>query len=283
MNFFIMLLLVVGFGILVFRFSAWHQELVVLSPVNKIVILSPLNGEVFHPGETIVIRVSSPKEFQMRSLHVLGELGIRSDLNPPFEITIHIRKDADIKSHSLLVTADGPKSPSLAEGVEVVIEPSPDTRLESLQVDPKEISLSGRGMSHIILVRGQFSDGITRYVTFSRDTSINPLNEKVAVIEELPQGKYITAIAPGKTTIHIQYGLLSEDINVSVGIFELQGDLYGDGDIDQDDLNMLLAAKNTSSTGPGDPRDLNHDGFINEQDAQILTGLCSRPNCATHL
>ena len=66
-----------------------------------------------------------------------------------------------------------------------------------------------------------------------------------------------------------------------MGKFELRGDLDGDYDVDQDDLNILLAAKDTVSTGVGDPRDLDNDGLISDLDAQILATLCSRPECAT--
>lgn len=59
------------------------------------------------------------------------------------------------------------------------------------------------------------------------------------------------------------------------------GDLNGDGVVDQTDLDILLAAKNTPATGPGDPRDLNGDGKIDALDARKLVTLCTRPGCTT--
>jgi hypothetical protein len=59
------------------------------------------------------------------------------------------------------------------------------------------------------------------------------------------------------------------------------GDLDSDGDVDRDDLNRLLAARNTNATGPGDPRDLDGDGRITVLDGRRLTLLCTRPGCAT--
>ncbi len=59
------------------------------------------------------------------------------------------------------------------------------------------------------------------------------------------------------------------------------GDLDNDGDVDLDDLNTLLAARNTAATGPNDPRDLDHDGRITVLDARKLVLLCTRPKCAT--
>ena len=59
-----------------------------------------------------------------------------------------------------------------------------------------------------------------------------------------------------------------------------EGDLDGDGDVNQNDLNIILAALNTPATGPGDPRDLDGDGMITALDARKLIALCTRPRCA---
>lgn len=61
----------------------------------------------------------------------------------------------------------------------------------------------------------------------------------------------------------------------------IPGDLDNDGDVDLDDLNYILAARNTNAAGPGDPRDLDNDGRITVLDARRLTLLCTRPACAT--
>jgi hypothetical protein len=61
----------------------------------------------------------------------------------------------------------------------------------------------------------------------------------------------------------------------------LPGDIDGDCDVDRDDLNILLAARNTPADGPDDPRDLDGDGVITVLDARRLVLLCTRPACAT--
>ena len=61
----------------------------------------------------------------------------------------------------------------------------------------------------------------------------------------------------------------------------IPGDLDGDGDVDRNDMNLILAARNTPASGPDDPRDLNGDGMITLLDARTLTAFCTRARCAT--
>jgi len=60
-----------------------------------------------------------------------------------------------------------------------------------------------------------------------------------------------------------------------------RGDQDGDRDVDQADLNAILAARNTNASGLNDPRDLDRDGRITALDARKLALLCTRPRCAT--
>jgi hypothetical protein len=42
----------------------------------------------------------------------------------------------------------------------------------------------------------------------------------------------------------------------------ISSDLDGDGDIDKNDIGIILAAKGTAAVGPNDPRDIDKDGWI---------------------
>ena len=60
----------------------------------------------------------------------------------------------------------------------------------------------------------------------------------------------------------------------------IAGDLDQDGDVDRDDLNILLGRRNQPANGENDPSDLDGDGRITGLDARKLVQLCTRSRCA---
>ena len=61
----------------------------------------------------------------------------------------------------------------------------------------------------------------------------------------------------------------------------MAGDLDNDGDIDRDDINIILASRNQAVTDVNDPKDVNGDGRITVTDVRKLMLECTRPRCAT--
>lgn len=59
------------------------------------------------------------------------------------------------------------------------------------------------------------------------------------------------------------------------------GDVDLDGDVDNNDLNVVLAARNKPASGPNDLRDLDGNMQIDALDARKMSTLCTRPRCAT--
>lgn len=59
------------------------------------------------------------------------------------------------------------------------------------------------------------------------------------------------------------------------------GDIDLDGDVDNDDLRQVLAARNQPASGPNDLLDLDGTMLIDALDARKLVTLCTRSRCAT--
>jgi Dockerin type I domain len=57
------------------------------------------------------------------------------------------------------------------------------------------------------------------------------------------------------------------------------GDLNCDRHVNQEDLTVVTAALGLPSCSADDPRDLNHDGKINSQDAQLVANNCTNLDC----
>ena len=73
---------------------------------------------------------------------------------------------------------------------------------------------------------------------------------------------------------------VAEGSTVDYVIVVPAGDIDGDRDIDVDDINAILAARNQPAAGSNDPRDMNGDGRITVNDARAARVSCTRPGCA---
>ena len=67
---------------------------------------------------------------------------------------------------------------------------------------------------------------------------------------------------------------------VEIKAISIQGDLDNDGDIDQNDLNILLSYRNQPASACPEC-DIDGDGIITVLDARKLVLMCTRPRCAT--
>jgi hypothetical protein len=59
----------------------------------------------------------------------------------------------------------------------------------------------------------------------------------------------------------------------------LECDINGDGQVDRDDIALILAAHG-ARVGTGDPRDVDGDGIITGNDARVCRHQCTNPGCA---
>lgn len=74
--------------------------------------------------------------------------------------------------------------------------------------------------------------------------------------------------------------IVEATLEVAVDVPATPGDINGDGFVDRNDVNLTLAARNQTATGPDDPRDMNGDGVINVLDARAVILACDLPGCA---
>jgi streptogramin lyase len=75
------------------------------------------------------------------------------------------------------------------------------------------------------------------------------------------------------------FGLAGSVAGPRLVIHYKDGDINGDGSVDSNDVQAIMAALNQAA-GPQDPRDIDGDGKITILDARKVTLLCSRPQCA---
>jgi len=101
----------------------------------------------------------------------------------------------------------------------------------------------------------------------------------VEVFLEVP----ITAIEGESDTVaFLARGKVSDNSSVITTIVTPErvfGDIDGDGDVDIDDINLIIGVKNMPSSGSSDIRDIDKNGVVDVIDARRLARMCSRHKC----
>ncbi len=246
-------------------------------------VVSPLSGQVVHPGDVIQVIVQPTSGVTLDSVSVWSPFLVTSR-QPAAPILITI-PDGTLGPVTLGILVKTLVPSGAGQNIDVTIDVQAPAQLQLVRVSPGRVALvlpaTGGPYQSLgrttLRVTGSFTDGIDRDITRISGIILASANPGVATIG--PDGT-VTAVAPGVTMIQAKYGSATANATIQVNIFELRGDFDGDGDVDQDDINFLLRALNTVSTGPGDPRDLNGDGRIDALDSRILATLCSRTACA---
>jgi hypothetical protein len=253
--------------------------------VDELAIISPPDGTIVAPGDAVLVKVENRSGGTLTGVGVVGEdpIGFSGiDVSAPdsvFNLAALIPLNMRLgpaKLAALAATTDDAtlSSPPLTIDIE-----RPDTPV-GLDVAPAGISFRFVGERISILVTARYADGTAADATASSFVGYASSDDTIASVDD---AGIVTATGhgtSGMTSIVIKYGSQMAAVTVSIPPI-MTGDLDGDGDVDQDDINILRSALDTPAAQPADARDLNHDGVINADDLTTLQSLCTRPGCAT--
>lgn len=257
------------------------------SAQNLFTVASPTAGQVFAPGNPIPITVVPAQGITLAEISATSSIGEVSGAPGSLSLTA-----PETPFGFVMIAIIGETSAGAAEEVDVSVDIESPQILSSITVVPSTVALVADGTSSYLPafstlaldVIGTLADGTQADIEASTKTRYTVSNPEVVTIDSFGN---VTAVAPGTAEITVTNSgsgsqvPVTVQVPITVNVFELRGDLDGDGDVDSDDVAVVVAALNTSATGPGDPRDLNGDGVINATDVSILQSLCSRQGCAT--
>ena len=239
-------------------------------------ITSPADGTIVAPGDTVAITVVVTPGSTYSVVQVIGEdIGL-SDAGtaPPYVLSVTIPADM-VGPHQL--TAVGLIGPDQADfSPPVTLQVETPAIITSLSVSPSKVTFEYAGEQLPFTVTGRTDAGALIDLSDSSQTSFQSADSTVAAVA----GGFLTAVGPGATAVTVSYKNLSITVPVTLPK-SIPGDLDADGEVDQDDLNLLLdfVSLGVFPTGSFDARDLNHDGVIDQADVVQLQSLCTRPPC----
>lgn len=238
---------------------------------TSVSIVSPANGTIIIADQPVNISVGVTNISPTQGVQLVSSaFGISNPVvQAPYTFSV-VFPDTSIGSPqvtAMIITAPGSALFSMPITISVV----PASSLQSLAVNTTSVAFSFVGDAARIRATGTFTGGVAADISGLSSTRFSSQNAAVAKVDGAGN---VVATGSGKTNITVQNGSLSATVAVSVPA-TIRGDLNADGKVDQDDLNILLAAIGTPVTGPFDARDLNGDGVIDTKDAQVLESLCS--------
>jgi uncharacterized protein (TIGR03437 family) len=234
-------------------------------------IVSPSDGTAILAGQPITVSVAVSGVAGLQGVQVLSPaFGITNvATQPPFGFTVTFPSDA-LGSQQLTAVAFTGSGEGIFSGT-IAVSVVPPTSLASVSTNVSSILLSFLGETARIRATGRFVNGGSVDITGLSSTKFSSQDSVIAKVDAAGN---VVGTGSGETTITVRNGSLSATVAVSV-LATIRGDLNGDGKVDQDDFNLLLAAVGTPVTGPFDARDLNGDGVIDNKDVEILRAACT--------
>jgi len=239
-------------------------------------ITSPPDGTTVVPGDSVTVSVKIAPQSNITAVVVIGSGPIgyseTKTLTPlQFTLSFSVKIPTNTQPGRYRLFSSGVGLGTAVDSAPIILNVERADPLVQLHVEPTQIAFERAGQEMPLRVIGTFANGAIADLTRSSRTSYSSNGSNIAVVNKF--GSVIAAGA-GSTTIAVRYGDQTSLVTVSVPV-TIKGDLNGDGKVDQDDLNVIIAALNSPAANPFDARDLNQDGVINVLDATQLVSLCT--------
>lgn len=243
---------------------------------QSVQITSPTDGSVFAPGDTISVSVSV-QGGPFATVSLLGDhVGMSGPLNAsPYSFTLAV--PASVIGQLQFTGVGTTTAGAVVFSNPVTVTIAPAVPLVNIVPNLTVLRFQYIGQTIPLSVGGIFTDGSMGNVTRSPRLAISSADPTIATVAS---DGTVKAVGPGNTTLTMTYNSVAKTVPVFVPKAS-RGDLDGDGDVDQDDVNIILSFRGASATAPADARDLNNDGIIDDLDVAIIKTLCTRPNCST--
>lgn len=251
---------------------------------EKIQIIEPMTGIVVKPGQALTITVTRSSA-NIKAVMLVGNLlsgrsgfsEIKSGQDPlAFQITVPLdKRPGKYRIGAVDVTRERVRSgpQEISAPLEVVVDI--DSPILSVEVFPTKMELNFIGDEDRIFASAQLPDGTRIAIDDAAETTYTSLNTAVAQVRGHGQ---LIGTGEGNTKIIVQYKMYKAGLDVIVPR-RIRGDLNGDGRVSRDDLGILKLRLGALASVPNDARDLDHDGRIDQKDAEILASLCVNPDC----
>jgi hypothetical protein len=240
---------------------------------DLLTITSPSNKSVVQPGALVpvAVQVSGPVTAGVAlDASFLGSPQLVA--NQPYTLNLTVPLDTPPGTYEIRAAAMTNGRLVEAKPVSIIVN-KPVSHI--LRLQPKEIVFRSVGEQSVIQVIAVGADGSIFSLAGMPGLSVLSQAPGVAAVDS--QAK-VTAVSPGQTNLVCTYGTESILIPVTV-ITAIRGDLDGDGDVDIDDIRILMDELKSPATTANDARDLNKDGRVDALDSRIMTTLCTRAQC----
>ena len=203
------------------HFSSSQQAVPRQQSSGSISIVSPPDGTIVRPGETLHIDVSVPPRKTVRIMMIISPLGQSEEVreSPPWSFTLTIPKEGGVGGGGPLLG----KHPIYASVGMTGREPGNDTAIMvdverpdlplNLWSQESGIFLNALGEEYRVIVSGVFPDGSDLELNESCCLSFSSSDTKVATVTD--EG-VVTAIGPGHAFITATYRQGDRNVQLSI-------------------------------------------------------------------